>query len=173
MLEMSPHYESSNRLPMYSNYFKSEKKISPSQIYLFSLSDKLTNPEQIVAAIPELSDVPIAKYKYENGNLFIFHVRDRSKFLKVLHLNGSSLNGTTDYTITFGDDITYLFVSHSINNISSNILVKPYNQNLQPVDNENNSDNDEIGSVKGLMCNPKNLMTFKQMMNKGVNGIVL
>ncbi|KII61865.1 hypothetical protein RF11_05020 [Thelohanellus kitauei] len=161
-LEMSPHYECSLRLPMYLIYFKSEQKISPSQIYLFSLSDKLANSEQIVEAIPELSDVHITKCKYENGNLFIFHIRDRSKFLKteppIIQLHMAT--------------ISRIFFSHSINNISSNILINSYNHNLSPVDNENKSDKDEICTVRGIMFNPKNLKTFRHMINKGVNGIV-
>ncbi|KII61862.1 hypothetical protein RF11_05017 [Thelohanellus kitauei] len=57
----------------------------------------------------------------------------------------------------------------SINNISSNILIKPDNQNLPPVDNGNYSDQEKIGSVKGLMFHPKNLKTYMQMVKNGVN----
>ncbi|KII70836.1 hypothetical protein RF11_01280 [Thelohanellus kitauei] len=99
LLEITPYYESSLRLPL-------EKRISPSQIYLYSRSEKLSTTQQVLEAIPELSGVHIANYNYENRNLFIFHIYDRSKFLRTLHLNGSSLNGTTNYSITFGDDIT-------------------------------------------------------------------
>ncbi|KII69335.1 hypothetical protein RF11_10691 [Thelohanellus kitauei] len=102
-------------------YFNSEQKISPSQIYLYSRSDKLATTEQVLEAIPEISDIHIAKCDYEGGNLFVFHIYDRSKFL---HVKPEFItDGTKDYIMTFGDDITYLLVSHSINNISSNILV--------------------------------------------------
>ncbi|KII64755.1 hypothetical protein RF11_06647 [Thelohanellus kitauei] len=99
LLDITPYYESSLRLPL-------ETKISTSQIYLYSRSNKLSTIEQIKEAIPDLLNVNIAKCNYENGNLFIFNIHDRSKFLKVIHLNGSSLNGTTRYLMTFGDYIT-------------------------------------------------------------------
>ncbi|KII61861.1 hypothetical protein RF11_05016 [Thelohanellus kitauei] len=161
--------QSSMRLPMYPIYFKSEQKISASQICLFSRSDKLTNSEQIVEAIPELSYVYITKCPYENRNLFIFHIRDRSKYLQVLHLNGSSLSKTTIYNRRnhrLYNDIWrryyVLFSFHSVNNISSNILFNSYNKNLPPLGNENETDQDEIGSFRSLMFNPNNLETFKQ-----------
>ncbi|KII64760.1 hypothetical protein RF11_06655 [Thelohanellus kitauei] len=85
LLEITPYYESSLRLPI-------EQKISPFQIYLYSRSEKLTTKEQIVEAIPQISDVYIAKCDYEGGNLFIFNIYDRSEFLNILHLNGSTLS---------------------------------------------------------------------------------
>ncbi|KII69582.1 hypothetical protein RF11_01207 [Thelohanellus kitauei] len=77
--------------------FTSEHNISKSQIYLYSRSEKLTTTKQLMEAIPELSNVHITKCRYENGNLLIFHIRDRSKFLQVLHLNGSLLSNTSIY----------------------------------------------------------------------------
>ncbi|KII60216.1 hypothetical protein RF11_13378 [Thelohanellus kitauei] len=97
------------------DYFKSEHKISSNKIYLYSRSDELSIPDQIKEAIPDLSNIPIQKCKYENGNLFIFHIYDPSKFIKIVHLNGSELStfinfsdGTKEYSITYGDDVTYL-----------------------------------------------------------------
>ncbi|KII72567.1 hypothetical protein RF11_13264 [Thelohanellus kitauei] len=115
LLDITPYYESSFILPI-------ERNISPSQIYLYSKSDALSTEEHIQEAIPGLRDVTIRKFKYENGHFFIFHIKDRINFLNILYLNGSPLNGTIDYSMTFGDDIT------SINNISSNILCHAYSK---------------------------------------------
>ncbi|KII64583.1 hypothetical protein RF11_10241 [Thelohanellus kitauei] len=144
--------------------FKSEQKISPSQIYIYNRSAKLTTSEQIVEAIPEISDVHISKSSYENGNLFIFNIYDRSMFLKILHLNGSSLNGTIAYLMTYGDDIT-------INNMSSNILVAPncaYPSN--PLE-KTIADTIKTASTQAKLIHPKNLKEFKTMINHGINCI--
>ncbi|KII64757.1 hypothetical protein RF11_06649 [Thelohanellus kitauei] len=154
--------QSSLRLPLYSINFKSEQKISSSQIYLYSRSEKLSKLEQIREAIPGISNVYIAKCDYENGNLFIFHIYDRSKMLQVLYSNGSALNGTTEYIMTFGDDIT-------INNICSNILSHSYNPNISHVGYENKTDQYDVWSTNDTMFNPINLKTFKQMITWGVN----
>ncbi|KII70837.1 hypothetical protein RF11_01281 [Thelohanellus kitauei] len=155
LLEITPYYESTLRLPL-------EKRISPSQIYLYSRSDKLQTIEQITEAIPELSHVHITKCSYEKGYLFIFHVYDPCKFLQVIHLNGSSLNGTTDYSMTFGDDVT-------INNISSNFLVDYYTPNQLEVGDETKTNPDETGSARDSILYPQNFKTFKEMINKGIN----
>ncbi|KII61132.1 hypothetical protein RF11_05852 [Thelohanellus kitauei] len=95
LLDITPFYEYSLRLPVYLIILKSEHKISQPQIYLYSRSDNLSKIEQILEAIPYISNIHIKKHIYENGNLFIFHIYDSSNFLKVLYLNESSINPLT------------------------------------------------------------------------------
>ncbi|KII72221.1 hypothetical protein RF11_08640 [Thelohanellus kitauei] len=90
LLQIFPYYESSLRLPL-------ERGISESQIYLYSRSEALSTPKQIQEAIPDLINFPIYKCKYEDENLFIFHIYKSSKFLKVLNLNGSPLSKAQIY----------------------------------------------------------------------------
>ncbi|KII69042.1 hypothetical protein RF11_02397 [Thelohanellus kitauei] len=157
LLEITPYYEASLRLPL-------EQKISPSQIYLYSRSDKLATTEQVLEAIPEISGIHITKRDYEGGNLYVFHIHDRSKFLKVLYLNGSSLNGTTDYAMTFGDDIT-------INNISSNILINVISPYPRDPPKETTAETNINTSTRDKLILPKNFGEFKRMANYGIDCI--
>ncbi|KII64753.1 hypothetical protein RF11_06645 [Thelohanellus kitauei] len=156
LLSRPPYYESSLRLPLYFINFKSEQTISPSQIYIYSRSNKLQTTEQISVAIPELSDVYIAKCVYEGGNLFIFHIYDRSKFLKILHLNGSSLS--KNLNLFKMEPLTI------INNISSNILINV--NSPHPIDppKENTAESNINASTRNKLILPKNLKEFKMMM---------